>query len=68
MNPTELRKSLENGVIAFPVTPFKDDLSLDLEGLRSNLERMVQHDFRAIVAAGEPVRCTHCHWTSIAKW
>ena len=52
MNPTELRKSLENGVIAFPVTPFKDDLSLDLEGLRSNLERMVQHDFRAIVAAG----------------
>ena len=52
MSPSELRKSLENGVIAFPVTPFKDDLSLDLEGLRANLERMVQHDFRAIVAAG----------------
>ena len=52
MHPSELRKSLEDGVIAFPVTPFKDDLGLDLDGLRANLERMLRHDFRAIVAAG----------------
>ena len=49
MKPDKLRKSLENGVIAFPVTPFKDDLSLDLDGLRQNL---LQYNFRAIVAAG----------------
>ena len=52
MNPNELRKSLENGVIAFPVTPFKDDLGLDLDGLRQNLRRLLKFDFRAIVAAG----------------
>ncbi|MBT3471059.1 MAG: 5-dehydro-4-deoxyglucarate dehydratase, partial [Opitutae bacterium] len=52
MNPNELRKSLENGVIAFPVTPFKDDLSLNLDGLRQNLRHLLKFDFRAIVAAG----------------
>ncbi len=52
MKPDKLRKSLENGVIAFPVTPFKDDLSLDLDGLRQNLRQMLQYNFRAIVAAG----------------
>ena len=52
MEPTALRKSLENGVIAFPITPFDDDLKLDLAGLRKNLEHMLNYDFRAIVAAG----------------
>jgi len=52
MEPTALRKSLENGVIAFPITPFDDDLKLDLPGLRKNLEHMLNYDFRAIVAAG----------------
>ena len=52
MEPTTLRKSLENGVIAFPITPFDDDLKLDLAGLRKNLEHMLNYDFRAIVAAG----------------
>ena len=52
MKPNDLRKSLENGVIAFPVTPFKDDLRLDLDGFRQNLRRLREYDFRAIVAAG----------------
>ena len=39
------------GVIGFPVTPFKrDDLSLDLDGLRKNLRVMLAHPLAAIVA------------------
>jgi 5-dehydro-4-deoxyglucarate dehydratase len=51
MNPKEFRKKM-GGVIAFPVTPFKADLSLDLPGLRRNLRDLVRHPLAAIVAAG----------------
>jgi 5-dehydro-4-deoxyglucarate dehydratase len=51
MQPTELRKKL-SGVIAFPITPFKNDLALDLDGLRRNLSRLIQHPICAVVAAG----------------
>src|ERR1043166_3744939 len=51
MDPLELRSKLA-GVIAFPITPFKDDLSLDNDGLRGNLERLLTHPVSAIVAAG----------------
>jgi 5-dehydro-4-deoxyglucarate dehydratase len=51
MEPTELRQTL-SGVIAFPITPFSDDLALDLEGLRRNLTILVQHPICAVVAAG----------------
>ena len=51
MNPSDLRKRLK-GVIGFPVTPFKADLSLDLDGLRKNVRFMTKHPFAAIVAAG----------------
>ena len=34
MTPQELRGQF-GGVVAFPVTPFRADLSLDLEGLRA---------------------------------
>jgi 5-dehydro-4-deoxyglucarate dehydratase len=49
MQPTELRNKL-NGVISFPVTPFKRDLSLDLDGLRSNLRSLLKHPIAAVVA------------------
>ncbi len=49
MQPTELRKKL-HGVISFPVTPFKKDLLLDLEGLRGNLRSLLKHPVCAIVA------------------
>ena len=49
MQPTELRKKL-NGVISFPCTPFKKDLSLDLDGLRKNLRSLLQHSIAAVVA------------------
>jgi 5-dehydro-4-deoxyglucarate dehydratase len=51
MNPTELRGRL-SGVIAFPITPFSGDLSLDVEGLRLNLEKLLAHPVSAVVAAG----------------
>jgi 5-dehydro-4-deoxyglucarate dehydratase len=49
MQPIELRQRLQ-GVITFPVTPFKKDFSLDLEGLRKNLRSLLQHRVCAIVA------------------
>src|SRR5215467_48179 len=49
MQPIELRQRLQ-GVISFPVTPFKKDLSLDLDGLRKNLRSLLQHPICAIVA------------------
>lgn len=51
MKPAELRQKL-SGVIAFPITPFKSDLSLDIEGLRENLARLLAHPICAVVAAG----------------
>ena len=51
MNPSELRNRL-SGVIAFPITPFKDDLTLDLPGLHQNLTKLIQHPVCALVAAG----------------
>ena len=36
MEPQELRSRL-HGVISFPVTPFNEDLTLDLAGLRRNI-------------------------------
>ncbi|HVR37056.1 MAG TPA: 5-dehydro-4-deoxyglucarate dehydratase [Methylomirabilota bacterium] len=49
MQPTELRNRL-SGVVAFPVTPFKKDLSLDLDGLRHNLRSLLQHPVCAVVS------------------
>ncbi len=51
MEPSELRSKL-SGVIAFPITPFKSDLSLDIEGLRENLAKLFAHPICAVVAAG----------------
>ena len=51
MEPFELRNRF-SGVIAFPITPFKKDLSLDLDGLRKNLRSLLEHPICAIVAAG----------------
>jgi 5-dehydro-4-deoxyglucarate dehydratase len=40
------------GAFGFPVTPFRRDLSLDLDALQKNVDAMVQHPFCAIVVAG----------------
>ena len=51
MHPSTLRKKL-SGVIAFPVTPFKEDLSLDLPAMHENLTNLLQYPISALVAAG----------------
>jgi 5-dehydro-4-deoxyglucarate dehydratase len=51
MHPNTLRNKL-SGVIAFPVTPFKENLSLDLPGLHHNLTKLLEHPLSAFVAAG----------------
>jgi 5-dehydro-4-deoxyglucarate dehydratase len=48
LTPAQLRARL-GGVIAFPCTPFKPNLALDLAGLRRNLRQLVEHDLCAIV-------------------
>src|SRR5438270_11942749 len=47
----ELRNRFR-GVFGFPITPFHEDLSLDLDGLARNVDRMSRHPFCALVAAG----------------
>jgi 5-dehydro-4-deoxyglucarate dehydratase len=51
MDPNDLRSRFL-GVIAFPITPFKHDLSLDIDGLRQNLAKLLKHPVCAVVAAG----------------
>jgi 5-dehydro-4-deoxyglucarate dehydratase len=51
MHPNTLCNKL-SGVIAFPITPFKDDLSLDLPGLHENLNKLLEYPISAIVTAG----------------
>ncbi len=51
MKTDDLRTKLF-GAIAFPVTPFNSDLSLDIPGLRRNLQVLLQQPIAAVVAAG----------------
>src|SRR5215472_5425811 len=51
MKADEIRSRLR-GVIAFPVTPFNGDLSLDCPGLRQNLRALLKHPMSGVVAAG----------------
>jgi 5-dehydro-4-deoxyglucarate dehydratase len=51
VNHREFASSLR-GVFGFPVTPFNQDLSLDLKGLARNVDEMAAFPFCAMVAAG----------------
>ncbi len=48
---SKLRDQLR-GVFGFPITPFHQDLSLDLAALEKNVDEMTRHPYCAIVAAG----------------
>lgn len=50
----DLRKAASNlcGVFGFPVTPFRPDLSLDLDALERNVDEMANHPFCALVSVG----------------
>lgn len=52
MNHIERFRDRLPGVVGFPVTPFRDDYSLDLPALEENVKRMMSHPFSAIVVAG----------------
>lgn len=52
MTPQRIFVSKLTGVFGFPVTPFRDDLSLDLAGLARNVDEMAGFPFCAMVAAG----------------
>jgi 5-dehydro-4-deoxyglucarate dehydratase len=51
LSPQQLRSAL-SGVIGFPVTPFREDLSVDYQALRNNLRQMFRQPLAAVVAAG----------------
>jgi 5-dehydro-4-deoxyglucarate dehydratase len=51
MTPVQFCQQLK-GVFGFPVTPFRNDLSIDLDALARNVDEMTRHPFCAIVAAG----------------
>lgn len=52
MTPQRTFVSGLTGVFGFPVTPFRQDFSLDLDGLARNVEQMASYPFCALVAAG----------------
>lgn len=51
LSPAELRPRLR-GVLAFPVTPFDEDLSLDADAFQSQVDYLIRSGLHAIVAAG----------------
>lgn len=51
MNPRSFTSQLR-GVFGFPVTPFRRNLSLDLDALARNVDEMASYPFCAMVAAG----------------
>src|SRR6476646_537105 len=66
MHPNTLRTKL-SGVIAFPVTPFKDDLTLDLPGMHVNLNKLLEYPVSAIVAAGEMYSLTPAEYLRVIE-
>ena len=54
MSPVELRERLRT-VIPFPVTPFNDDYSLDLDGLRRNVDFLAREALRRCWQQAAPV-------------
>src|SRR6266576_381386 len=51
MTAKDIRKRCID-VLGFPITPFRIDLSLELDALARNVAEMVKHPFCALVAAG----------------
>ena len=67
MSPAELRERLRT-VIPFPVTPFHDDYSLDLDGLRRNVDFLAREGSPAVLAAGgtgEFFSLTFTEWQAV---
>ncbi|MFF5549457.1 5-dehydro-4-deoxyglucarate dehydratase [Streptomyces olivaceoviridis] len=50
--PAELRSRLGSGLLSFPVTHFRDDLSFDEDAYRENIIRLAKYDVGGLFAAG----------------
>src|SRR4051812_30255011 len=69
MKPNDLRDKLK-GVIAFPITPFRADNTIDVEGLHKNLQPILRTPVAAIVAAagtGELYSLTPAEHETVVK-
>ncbi len=51
MSPTELKRHLR-GVLAFTVTPFRENFELDLPGLEKTVDRLCRSEVNAIFCTG----------------
>jgi len=52
MTPNEMAKQIGGGLLSFPVTPFKSDLSFDEATYRSNMDWLCGFDVAGLFAAG----------------
>ncbi|TIX87107.1 5-dehydro-4-deoxyglucarate dehydratase [Rhizobium sp. P44RR-XXIV] len=52
MNPNELKQAVGSGLLSFPVTHFKQDLTFDEAKYRSHVEWLAGYDAAALFAAG----------------
>ncbi|WP_315835348.1 5-dehydro-4-deoxyglucarate dehydratase [Bradyrhizobium prioriisuperbiae] len=52
MTPQEMARQIGSGLLSFPVTPFKADLSFDEERYRDNLDWLCGYDVAGLFAAG----------------
>ncbi len=50
--PQDLAKKIGSGLLSFPVTPFKADLSFDEAQYRSNMDWLCSYDVAGLFAAG----------------
>ena len=50
--PTEMARQIGSGLLSFPVTPFKADLSFDADQYRQNLDWLAGYDVAGLFAAG----------------
>ena len=52
MPPAEMARTLGSGLLSFPVTHFRDDLSFDEGAYRDNLSRLADYKVSGLFAAG----------------
>lgn len=52
LTPRELSQQIGKGLLSFPVTPFRRDLSFDEAQYRANLDWLCGHDVAGLFAAG----------------
>jgi 5-dehydro-4-deoxyglucarate dehydratase len=52
MSPTEMARQIGSGLLSFPVTHFRDDLSFDEAPYRAHVSWLLEHDPAGLFAAG----------------